>query len=281
MEFKENQQLVANLLQPLTSRVARSLVRHWSERLRLPRDAWLALETELDHWQGLPLRFWWRDDDATGDTPQLRRLLDISAELNIPVALAVIPAPAEASLAKILLGIPSVGVLAHGWSHTNHARPGQPTAELASGRDAKQVCSELSEGRRRLEGLFGAQFIPVQVPPYNWLASDLVSSVVEAGYAYVSIDRDFTGVSIPNRNVHLDVVDWNTGGAADPASVVRSVVIAVKLRRYGLVDATTPMGVMTHHLVHDTETWKLVEDVLRRISCHPAVAFPTISEVFP
>ena len=48
---------------------------------------------------GRPVALWWRDDDAVADTPALRRLLEIA---TVPLALAVIPARLEPSLALLL-----------------------------------------------------------------------------------------------------------------------------------------------------------------------------------
>ena len=62
--------------------------------------AWEQFRDELATWQaeGLAARFWWRDDDATGFTPALSRLLALQSATRAPLALAVIPAQAETEL---------------------------------------------------------------------------------------------------------------------------------------------------------------------------------------
>jgi hypothetical protein len=94
-------------------------------------SSWAALAAELSRWRGdgrLPT-FWWRDDDATRPSRSLDRLLTIAAGLRAPVALAVIPAAAEAVLAE-RLDDARVAVLQHGYAHANHAPDGEKKAEL-------------------------------------------------------------------------------------------------------------------------------------------------------
>ena len=54
-------------------------------------DPFDPLRAELDAWagNGAVATFWWRDDDAAGPTDPVRRLLDISSESGVTVALAV------------------------------------------------------------------------------------------------------------------------------------------------------------------------------------------------
>src|SRR5690242_11095944 len=86
---------------------------------------WPDLADELDRWgeAGREARFWWRDDDAVEATPQLDALLRLSGD--VPLALAVIPAFVEHSLAEALQTRPNVTVLQHGWSHANRQPAGK------------------------------------------------------------------------------------------------------------------------------------------------------------
>src|SRR5204862_1733198 len=88
---------------------------------RVEPSSWFDLVDELDLWADLgeTATFWWRDDDAVRPSPHLDQLLAFTK--RVPIALAVIPAAAEASLANRLAGSPNVTVLQHGWRHANHA----------------------------------------------------------------------------------------------------------------------------------------------------------------
>src|SRR5215472_4002810 len=82
---------------------------------------WPDLAEELERWgeAGREATLWWRDDDAIAASAELDRL--------VPLALAVIPALADAGLAARLAAArqSEVAVLQHGWRHTDHADGGR------------------------------------------------------------------------------------------------------------------------------------------------------------
>ena len=78
--------------------------------------------------RGRMVRFWWRDDDAQRETPELARLVGLSEALSVPLHLAVIPEGAEAGLAQAVG--PLVVPMVHGWAHLNHAPEGAKKAEF-------------------------------------------------------------------------------------------------------------------------------------------------------
>jgi hypothetical protein len=261
-------------------RIARAVARRWLARIPEYNAGWSALRSELDLWRHRRARFWWRDDDAISDTAALQRLLALRRTYQIPLAIAVIPAKAEPGLRQALQDQPGVCVLAHGWNHTDHGLPGFPSGELTAERQSAEVVYELSRGRAKLEEMFPRQFMPVLVPPYNHLAMKLVGAVKNAGFSSVSVDGDFTGLPIRSYNIHLDVIDWHRMRAARSAEIARSATIALKLRRFGLVDPDTPIGLMTHHLVHDAQVWEVTTAVLECLIQHPNATFPEMNGIF-
>src|ERR1051325_10693474 len=76
---------------------------------------------ELNEWAitDRRVRLWWRDDDAMSDTPALRRLLALAQEACTIVGLAVIPARADLSLAKLVDGAPCC-IWQHGFRHDDN-----------------------------------------------------------------------------------------------------------------------------------------------------------------
>jgi hypothetical protein len=258
----------------------RTLARLLARLLRVTPCGWDDLDAELDRCAA-PIQFWWRDDDAVAATPALSTLLDLRAELALPLALAVIPAGAEKSLAARLFGESSVAVLQHGWNHENHAPAGTPRSEFPPGRKpAAMVRAQLTEGRRRLEDLFGPRFVAALVPPFNALAGDAVDAVRASGLLHLSLATDFAGLALPSRNVHVDLIDWRAIRAVPVADTVRPLVLALMLRRFGVTPRACPIGIMTHHLVHDGAIWSLARDLLSRLKAHRNAVFAPVESIF-
>jgi hypothetical protein len=264
------------------TRLLRTAVRRWAGTISVGDPPWDALRRELDRWNAqAPALFWWRDDDAVAATPALERLLALRSDLGTPLALAVIPAHAEPSLAHAIAAQPQICVLPHGWNHADHAGPGQAASEFPAWRAPDQVGAELSRGFARLRTLFDGRCLPALVPPFNSVAPRFQGAIAGAGFRYVSAYRDFLGFPLPSRNVHVDVIDWQRHSAIPTAEAVRSLIAALRLRRYGLMPRSQPIGIMTHHLVHDEAVWTLTADLLRHLAAHPAVRFPSIETIFP
>ncbi|HTZ76446.1 MAG TPA: polysaccharide deacetylase family protein [Stellaceae bacterium] len=269
----------ATALRFQAARVARRLLRAWEGR---QAPGWEDLERELDLWhrQGRKAVFWWRDDDARTESAALDRLLALSDRLAMPLGLAVIPVGAEPSLARRLARSRRVRALQHGFDHSDHAPAGRPKSELSATRSPEEVRRQLEDGRSRLAALFGERFLPVLVPPFNEMSPHLAAAVRAAGYGFVSVYGDFPGLAVASRNIHLDIIDWPTGEAAAVAVNVRRAIAALRLRRYGILPAEAPIGVVSHHLVHDAAIWSLAEELLGRLVRHPAVIAPDVGQIF-
>ena len=98
---------------------------------------WPDLVAELDRWAAAERNatFWWRDDDAAAVTEPLLRLLELCRRHGVPLALAVIPQPADPALAALIARSDApVTVMQHGFAHRNHAPEGAKSAELGDHR---------------------------------------------------------------------------------------------------------------------------------------------------
>lgn len=248
-------------------------------------DAWTVLRAELDAWAaaGLTARWWWRDDDAVDATPELDRLLGLSAHTAVPVALAVVPAGATPALATVAAG---VGILQHGWDHRNHAPAGTKKAELGADRPTETVLARLAEGRSRLRALFGAAALPVLVPPWNRIAPAVAAGLPATGFRGLST---FAGqrLAVPGlteANTHIDPVDWHHGrGFLGETAVLSAATGRLRqLRTDGVApeDANAANGLLTHHLAMDEATWDFVARFLAETVAHPAVRWLPADTLF-
>ncbi len=242
---------------------------------REERAAWGRLDAGLDALAaaGRHIDLWWRDDDAERPTPALDRLLDLAARHGVPLSLAVSPDLATEELAERLRGEASVTVLVHGIAHRNNAPEGRKKQELGF-RPLPELAEDLRRALPRLADLFGARMRPVLVPPWNRIDPDLVPRLSALGFAGLST---FGARGAPVRdglaiaNTHVDPIDWRGGVKAPAASVDE---LAARL------GSAEPVGLLTHHLVHDEWTWRFLETLLARVAGHPAVRFASAASLF-
>lgn len=236
------------------------------------RMIWEPLRRELDRWQVADrvARFWLRDDDAVEPTEALERLLALTDENEVPLTLAVIPGLTGEALASRLTEEADVAVAVHGWSHRNHAGPDGKKQELGGERPAETVLGELREGFLLLERLHPARFLPLLVPPWNRIDADLIPALPALGFAALSVyGRAKQAGPVPRLNTHVDIIDWHgTRGGRSEDELVAELVAELRDRFAG---SSEPIGVLTHHLVHDAAAWDFLSALFAMTGRHPAV----------
>lgn len=230
--------------------------------------------------QGRRVAFWWRDDDAVVPTPALDRLIGLAEACSLPLVLASIPAEATEALARRLERAPAnIRVAQHGFSHINHARPPGKKAELGTDRPAEVVLAELAAGRARLEGLFGPRFLPVLVPPWNRIAPAVAAGRAGIGLPGLSVHAslDRTGHRL---DTHIDPVDWHGSRALAGADFLTDKITAAFTARAEPATGDVPIGLLTHHLIHEDSLWTALERAIGRIAVHPAALWPEADALF-
>lgn len=208
---------------------------------------------------------WWRDDDAIEPTPALDRLIGLADSIGAPLHLASIPAHAEDALAMRIKSEASVSVGVHGWTHMNHAPPDQKKAEFGAYRPLAVLKEEAQKGLDRINALFGAQAVPIFIPPWNRIAPELPEQLADFGCAAYSTyaHREIETAPLLRIDAHIDPIDWRGNrSAVDPQKLITHVA--------ALLDGPAPIGLMTHHLVHDEPIWELTGTLVRRLSQHGA-----------
>ena len=251
---------------------------------------WQDLTTELDAWSavGRQATLWWRDDDATDDTPELNQLLAVAANSGVPLSLAVIPASATPALAALLEARPAtVTVLTHGNRHLNHAPPEQKKSEFPPTRPRDDMLEDIQNGLERLRRLFGEGLLPVFVPPWNRMAEELAPGLADLGFRGLSVyaDRDIGLTGAPKHFVradtHVDIVDWrDSRGFAGEDVSLGLLCHHLAARRLGQTNPVRPTGLLTHHLVHDRDCWDFLSRLVAETTAHPAVRWLDAREVF-
>ena len=247
--------------------------RHW-DSLAIECEAWAA--------SGRPVELWWRDDDAVADTAALRRLL---AQAGVPIALAVIPARLEPSLPALLKSHGAVSVLQHGFDHRNRAPEGVKKSEFPAARPWPEVATDLEQGRDRLANAFGEQFVPALTPPWNRIDPGHADRLSQLGYRGLTTylpRKSATAAGVRRVNTHVDVIDWHgTRGFLGLAATLQLLVQHLQAKRLGQADPAEPTGLLTHHLVHDTETWEFLGVLLDWCAKTPVIKWRSAADLFP
>jgi hypothetical protein len=251
------------------------------------RHAWRALADELDRWHAAGLRatLWWRDDDAAADSPALRRLLGIVLQHRVPLAVAVIPAVADATLVAALAPCDLATVLQHGYAHANHAPPGERSAELGGHRVLAARVDELRRGHARLRELFADRFAPVLVPPWNRIATDLPPRLWEAGFTGLSCfgprQARVPAAGLVQVNAHVDPIAWRRDRQfVGIDAVILRLVAHLAARRTADADVDEPTGLLTHHRVCGDEAFDCIGELVARTCAHPAAAWVDARRAF-
>lgn len=248
---------------------------------------WHSFDAELELWAqlGLKATFWWRDDDACTNTPQLETLLELSDQFEIPVSLAVVPAGLQASLPKRLSTSRYVSVLQHGYAHRNHAPATEKKSEYGDHRAIDAMLSELAQGRAVLQQNFDRRFIPVLVPPWNRYSVDLLSSLATVGYTGVSAmwARPTEPISpdLIQVNTHIDPVLWRGDrGFIGEANAMEQLVSHLRLRRECPQLGDEPTGLLSHHLDQTESVWKFCRQFASKINEHDSCCWLSAADIW-
>jgi hypothetical protein len=245
--------------------------------------AWRAFDEELARWRdaGREIQFWWRDDDATVPAPALARLLKLAERTGVPLALAVIPAQAEAQ-AFAGLG-PAVSILQHGSDHRNRALEGEKKCEFSGA--AGDSIARLVAARDRLAGIAQGRLLPVLAPPWNRVPDALLPQLGEAGFRGLSrygARRSAQAASgVLQVNTHVDLIAWRAGrGFAGEAPVLAAAAAHLAAKREGRADAAEATGWLSHHAVHDEAAWGFLERLFETLRAGSGVRWLGAEEIF-
>ncbi|MET3482609.1 glycosyltransferase [Methylobacterium sp. 1973] len=218
----------------------------------------------------------WRDDDAIAASPELDRLVGLAEAHGIPLLLAAIPSGIEPSLKRRLETAPGVRVAIHGLAHSNHAPPGEKPAEFGAHRPLDIRIAEAAAGLRIARArLAEATVLPVFVPPWNRLAPDLAAALPDLGYCGLSAVPGPPVPGLRRLDATLDPIDWRgTRSLRDPEALLTGVADAI------VRAPEQPVGLLTHHRVHDDALWSFVAALIAHLVRHPAIQLLDLREHF-
>jgi peptidoglycan/xylan/chitin deacetylase (PgdA/CDA1 family) len=222
--------------------------------------AQFSLSTELERWRraGARPRLWWRDDDARTPSAALDRLLAMSA--GRPLALAVIPDGDLAALAERLRSEPGVTIGQHGVDHQNR-RDSAPPSEYPAPPTIAALQASISGGQGRLQaaGLSPAFY----TPPWNAVDPALPDALAHLGVPILSAGRaPIAHAGVQCLSAEIDILSWKHGPRFKGARRILSALRRALVDRRAARALGRPIGLLTHHLVHDAAAWRFLGHAL-------------------
>jgi hypothetical protein len=265
-------------------------------------DQWKSIRRELDLWleRGIRAKFWFRDDDACELTDQLIRLLHFSKQYSITIGLAAIPNKLRPSLLTFLKSEDRMFLpMCHGWNHVNYEPKDRPS-EFGPNRKLPLLFQDAQLAYRTFVRYFNElEKRAIFVPPFGRIMPAFVELLPKAGFFGLSAGADLIeatvsrivsrieflpAVKISRRtnmarfDVHIDPIDWHRGTAREVPDVAHELLGCLRLRSKSFVDANQPIGIVTHHLVHNEPIWHLCAELVEILSNHSAVEFLDVTQ---
>ncbi len=186
--------------------------------------------------------------------------------------LAVIPLGIEPGLAELTAGERHVVPAAHGVAHENNARPGDRKEELPAHLGEAAIRRALGRSREAFRDAFGETEGLWFVPPWNRISPEAAALLPEHGFAGLSAWR---GRPVADRSglrrldTHLDLIDWR-GGRGGRALGELATEAATLLSARRAARDLSPLGVLSHHLIHDAAADRALAGLADLISGHRA-----------
>lgn len=221
-----------------------------------------ALDRAID-----PVAFFFRDDDAGWHDERLFRLLNLFADYDLPIDLAIIPQALTRALARNISGrVESnparIGVHQHGFAHINHEREGRK-CEFGPARSREAQEQDIESGKRLLAEQLGAIVKPIFTPPWNRCSKVTGDCLIRLGFQILSRDHSAEPLNVSGLFELPVRVDWfakRKGARLDLNQLGVLIAEAIK-------DAK-PVGIMFHHAIMDATERTAASNLLALLATH-------------
>jgi len=248
--------------------------------MRTEFTSWLdPLRRTLDEASG-SIRFFFRDDDAGWEDARLFELLDVFADSNVPIDLAVIPKSISNSTArelrKVLEERPNqVSAHQHGYAHVNHEQTGRK-CEFGNSRSSALQQADIAAGKALLNERLGPITQSIFTPPWNRCTVSTAVCLRLEGFTLLSRDITATQFGMPGLSELPVSIDWfglRKGVRLTPNEIGESLRKAAS--------SQAPVGVMLHHALVDENDRQRIRELLELLSSHSQVHCRLMRDLVP
>jgi Polysaccharide deacetylase len=223
-----------------------------------------------------PVTFFIRDDDVGWADEQLFALLDLFAEVDLPIDLAVIPRALTPRLARHLQHRRQhIDVHQHGYAHVNYEPEGRK-CEFGPGRSRARQRMDIARGQQRLRALLGPSVRPIFTPPWNRCTPDTAACLFELCFVALSRDISAGRVAVAGLTELPVGFDWFAKRKGSPLSRdERGDLLAQQIR------TATPVGIMLHHAPMDADDLAVLRELLVMLADHRIARVSSMWRLLP
>lgn len=241
---------------------------------------WLdPLRKRLDEAVG-PISFFFRNDDVGWEDQRLFELLDVFAQYEVPIDLAVIPKSLSretaTSLRKLVAERPEhVSVHQHGYSHVNHEQTGRK-CEFGESRASELQHADIAAGRTLLSDLLGTITDSIFTPPWNRCTASTAACLLEEGFTVLSRDvtaKQLNAADLMELSVSVDWFGHRKQVRLTPNEIGDALSTAAS--------SQSPVGVMLHHALVDDEEREMIGELLKLLCSHSQVRCRLMRDTLP
>ena len=211
------------------------------------------------------ISFFFRDDDAGWEDTRLFELLDVFADYNVPIDLAVIPKSISRQSALFLRkrlqeNREHVSAHQHGYAHVNHEETGRK-CEFGESRSNVMQRADIATGKALLNDLLGPVTESIFTPPWNRCTAATATCLQKEGFTLLSRDITAPRFNTPGLMELPVSIDWfghRKGVRLTPNEIGDSLSKAAS--------AQSPVGVMLHHALVDDDERRRIGELLKLLS---------------
>jgi len=121
--------------------------------------------------------------------------------------------------------------------------------------------------------LFPRQSRHILIPPWNRFPAELTGHLLPLGFTVLSgfqLRRQYWAAEgVVQLNTHIDPVDWKgQDSVAGCKTALAAAQRCLQVMRLGAAPQQT-LGLLTHHLRHDSAGWDFIVEFLARVLEHP------------
>ena len=224
-----------------------------------------------------PVRIFFRADDIGRIDSNFTRLLQLFADFDMPLCLAVVPRWLDADNWQLIRSLAEKEQLfcwhQHGFDHSNHEAVGKK-CEFGKNRTIEAVRKDILAGKIKLEQLLADSFLPVFTPPWNRCSEAAMHVLQELDF--LALSRSAGSLPPPPAGL-MDLainIDLHTRRETNPEQAMHNLMTEC---RTALESGC--MGFMLHHQRMNANAFLFLEHLLRAINSHPGLRPCTFREL--